>query len=259
MVSGPARGLVACPVCMRGWAGYSAAVSAQRLEMAGLTTHVVDHSHAAATAILLHGFGAPGDDLVSLAQVIEAPVRFVFPEAPLRLGGMYGDGRAWWPLDLVKLEAELRLGRNDALRREVPPGLYEARVRMSALVEAVSECFSLTSDRVVLGGFSQGSMLALDVALHARAALGGVVVLSGALMAGSEWLPLLPTLAGIPVFQSHGRQDPLLPFAGAEWLGDLLRQAGAKVEWHPFEGGHTIPLAVLSALGNFLRTYATPQ
>lgn len=231
--------------------------------MAGLTTHVVDllppHTRANAgspnplIAILLHGFGAPGDDLVGLAHAVSGPTRFVFPEAPMRLGGPYGDGRAWWPLDLAALEARLRAGAARAAIDEVPDGLPEVRAQMAQLVAEVSTRFAVPADRIALGGFSQGAMLALDVALHGADALAGVVLLSGTLVAASEWLPRLPTLAGRPVFQSHGRHDPLLPFSLAELLADRLRQAGARVDWHPFDGGHTIPPQVLGELGAFLR------
>ena len=47
--------------------------------------------------LLLHGFGAPGDDLVPLADVLNVPAgtRFVFPEGPLSLSFGPGDARAW--------------------------------------------------------------------------------------------------------------------------------------------------------------------
>lgn len=228
-------------------------VSTQPIEMAGFTTRVVDRADATLTTILLHGFGAPGDDLVTLAHAVEAPTRFVFPEAPLRLGGMYGAARAWWPLDLAKLERALHSGSQAALRGEVPAGLAQARAQLSQLVDEVEKRFSVPRDRIVLGGFSQGSMLALDVALHTKQAVAAVVVLSGTLVAGAEWVPLMPTLAGTPIFQSHGRQDPLLPFEVAELLRDQLVQAGVPVDWRPFDGGHTVPAAVLTELGAFLR------
>src|SRR5258706_877282 len=96
-----------------------------RVEIAGLTTRIVGpgpNGGAALTVVLMHGFGAPGDDLVQLASVIDAPVRFVFPAAPLELGGLYGDSRAWWLLDLVRLEEELRRGTPLDLRAEIPQG-----------------------------------------------------------------------------------------------------------------------------------------
>src|SRR6185436_6402729 len=78
--------------------------------------------------VLLHGFGAPGDDLVPLARELDAPpgTRFVFPEAPLRLPPQYGGGRAWWMIDLERIQRSIALGRPRELVREVPAGLAEA-------------------------------------------------------------------------------------------------------------------------------------
>ena len=229
-------------------------MSIQRIEIAGLTTRIVERRpDPTLTVILLHGFGAPGDDLVALAKYIDVPARFVFPEAPLELSGMYGDSRAWWLLDLAKLEAELRAGGLRDRRAEIPPGLTEARTQMSRLVDQVAARFSVANDRIVLGGFSQGAMLSIDVALHRDTPLAGVVALSGTLVAEAEWAPLMPKLAKVPIFQSHGRNDPLLPFSIAEMLRDRMREAGALVEWHQFVGGHEIPPLVLDELGTFLR------
>ena len=228
-------------------------MTAPRIEIAGLTTRVVGRDDATLTAILLHGFGAPGDDLVGLAPYLEAPVRFVFPEAPLELSGMYGDARAWWLLDLPRLEAQLSSGDVHARMADIPDGLASARAQVSRFVDQVAARFATTADRIVLGGFSQGAMVSLDVALHRPAKLAGVIMLSGTLIAEPEWTPLLPRLAGVPVFMSHGRRDPLLPFAVSETLRDRLRAAGAAVDWHPFVGGHEIAPAVLDALGAFLR------
>jgi predicted esterase len=77
-------------------------VNSTSLDLAGLTTHIVGPAQASITCVLLHGFGAPGDDLLPLAEALDLPVRFVFPAAPLELGmgGFYGDSRAWWMLDL---------------------------------------------------------------------------------------------------------------------------------------------------------------
>jgi phospholipase/carboxylesterase len=62
----------------------------------------------------------------------------------------------------------------------------------------------------------------------------------------------LPRLAGVRVFQSHGRHDALLPFSIAEVLRDRLRAAGAAVDWHAFLGAHEIPPGVLGELRAFL-------
>ena len=225
----------------------------QRIELAGLTASVVGPATARATVVLLHGFGAPGDDLVALAQFIDAPVRFVFPEAPLQLGGLYGDARAWWLLDLAQLEAELRSGAIRDRRSEVPAGLVDARHQVNRFADQLLAHFSIDERQLVLGGFSQGAMLSLDVALHRSARLAGLVLMSGTLIAESEWAPRMTQLAGMPIFQSHGRTDALLPFGVAETLRDKMKTAGALVEWHQFVGGHEIPPGVLAELSTFLR------
>src|SRR5688572_21163125 len=67
---------------------YRAAVTATRIELAGLRAAVIGPDDAARTAVFLHGFGASGDDLVPLARELAVrDLRFVFPAAPLELGG----------------------------------------------------------------------------------------------------------------------------------------------------------------------------
>ncbi|MDB4958452.1 MAG: putative Carboxylesterase [Myxococcales bacterium] len=230
---------------------------AQRLDLAGLTTRIVGPDDAPITVVLLHGFGAPGDDLVALAQHIDAPVRFVFPEAPLELGGLYGDARAWWLLDLAKLEQELRAGVPRDRSGEIPDGLPAARDHVSRLLDQVKSRLGVEDKQLVIGGFSQGAMLSLDVALHRDTPPAGIILMSGTIVAESAWQPKLPKLAGVPILQSHGRHDMLLPFNIAEKLRDRLRAAGATVEWQQFVGGHEIPPIVLDAVGKFLRARAT--
>jgi phospholipase/carboxylesterase len=228
-----------------------------RSQLAGLDTHIVGPNDATLTVVLMHGFGAPGDDLVALADPrfgFGMPgVRFVFPEAPIELGGLYGDARAWWRLDLQRLEMGLRTGQVRDFLSEIPDGIEPARTKMIDLLDIVQKTYAVSDDRLVLGGFSQGAMLTMDVAVHRPGTLAGLVLMSGTLIAEKIWQPKLGTLSGVPVFQSHGRQDPLLPFSIAEVLRDRLIAAGAVHEWHPFDGGHAIPPPVLSAGAAFLK------
>jgi phospholipase/carboxylesterase len=220
----------------------------QRLEIAGLTVRIIGPAEPAVTCVLLHGFGAPGDDLVPLARELDAAnVRFVFPAAPLELGGLYGDSRAWWLLDLAKLERDLANGTPRDRRSEIPEGLVAAREQVTRLLDQLCARFAIPADKLVLGGFSQGAMLSLDVALHRATKPAALLLMSGTLLAESEWAPRMASLKGLPVVMSHGRSDMMLPYAIAELLRDQLTAAGAVVEWVPFVGGHEIPRAVLAA------------
>jgi phospholipase/carboxylesterase len=205
--------------------------------------------------VLLHGFGAPGDDLVSLWRALGVPAgtRFAFPEAPVSLEPFgYGSGRAWWMIDMDRL-VELQRGRPaDAvrLRKDVPPGLADARAKVTAMLGALVK--ELAPSRVVLGGFSQGAMLSVDVALHADVELAGLVLMSGTIVAEDEWEPLFAKRRGLPVVQSHGEADPLLPYANAEVLREKMTAAGWGVTFLQFRGGHEIPTRVVDGVSAFL-------
>jgi phospholipase/carboxylesterase len=201
--------------------------------------------------VLCHGFGAPAEDLVPLARLLDAPAgtRFVFPAAPLELGLPFSDARAWWMIDLGRYERDIREGRGATWTREVPAGLAAARERLVALVE------ELAPRRLILGGFSQGAMLACDVALRTQIPLAGLVLLSGAIVAEDEWAPRFAARRGLPVFMSHGTGDPLLPYVVAERLRLFFEDAGADVTFEGFRGGHELPPAVMNGLGAFLRLH----
>jgi phospholipase/carboxylesterase len=230
----------------------------RREEMAGLEvvlTGGVDREGGGdgPLVVLLHGFGAPGEDLVPLWRVLDVPqaTRFAFPAAPLELDAAFG-GRAWWMIDMMELQAAMMRGEMRELTAEVPAGLPEASAQVSSLLDELES--KLAPPRLVLGGFSQGAMLATDVALRrTKKPLAGLVLLSGTLIAAHLWAPLLPAQKLLPVFQSHGAADPILPFDNAERLHQLFSGAGLAVEWVPFRGQHEIPQAVLARLGVFLK------
>jgi phospholipase/carboxylesterase len=206
--------------------------------------------------VLLHGFGARGDDLAGLQRVLDVPreVRFVFPEAPLAPPEFAGfGGRAWWMIDTAALQQAALSGRARDRSNETPPGMAEAHARVTALLDALERELGACGDRLVLGGFSQGAMLSCDVALRSERRLAGLVLLSTTLLSKRDWLPRMPARKALPILQTHGRQDPLLPFARATELRDAFRAAGCSVDWHEFNGGHEVPMDVIQALGRFIR------
>ncbi len=205
--------------------------------------------------VLLHGFGAPGDDLVPLWRVLNVPegTRFIFPAAPLSLDGGFGESRAWWMLDMERLAQERARGNWTQLVKEVPDGLSMARQKVTDLLEIVKQEFQVTPEEIVLGGFSQGAMLACDTVLRSNQSFAGLVMLSGSLIAKDEWAACLPNRKGMGVFQSHGTDDPILSPVVAQQLRDMFIAEGLFVEWHEFRGGHEIPMDVLTKLGEFIQ------
>ena len=206
--------------------------------------------------VLLHGFGAPGDDLVALWRVLDIPreVRCVFPEAPLAPAEMtdYG-GRAWWHIDVMAMQQAAARGERRDRSRERPEGIDAARDQLNGLLDSVERELGVGGESIVLGGFSQGAMLSCDLALRSERKLAGLALLSTTLLCRDEWTALMPRRASLPVMQSHGRNDPLLPFAAAVELRDLLRAAGCEVDWIEFNGAHEVPHAALAGLSRLVR------
>ena len=213
--------------------------------------------------VLLHGFGAPGTDLVGLADDLGGPkaTRFVFPEAPetadVGMPPPY-EGRAWWQIDMLKLQLAV-MGRNwEALAEHVPEGLVGARETLDAFLTALEARLALADTPLVLGGFSQGAMLTCDVALHSERSLAGLLLFSGSIIARDDWLERFERQSPRPVFQSHGRQDPILPFPLAEQLHRHFVARGwqaplrSESHWVPFDGGHGIGREALRGAQAFL-------
>jgi phospholipase/carboxylesterase len=243
----------------------------ETVEVGGLSCCVVDALPAGVApqmvVVLCHGFGASGTDLVPFGpELIESSptlaerVQFVFPAAPLDLAefGMPG-GRAWWLLDMAKLQRAMTTGEFRDLRAEHPEGLDFARERLLAVIAEWSERTGVPLSRFVLGGFSQGSMLATETTLHLNENPAGLIVLSGTLLNEAVWRERVSLRAGLTVLQSHGQSDPILPFIAAEWLRDMLTDAGASVEFLPFRGGHAIPMPVIERVLALLERLATAK
>jgi phospholipase/carboxylesterase len=203
--------------------------------------------------LLCHGYGAPGADLVPLAREIDAGagVRWFFPEAPLTLD--WG-GRAWWELDVMRMQALAMRGQRRVLAAETPPGLDAARSALEATIDALEASHGVRREALVIGGFSQGAMLTTEIALHATRPFAGLAVLSGNLLSEDRWTEAARTAGpSIHALVAHGRRDPMLPFEGAVALRDLLVSNGADVDWLEHPGQHEIPRSVLDRLGAFAR------
>jgi len=199
--------------------------------------------------VLMHGFGAPGTDLVGLWRVLDVPrdVRFAFPEAPNELPGMPG-ARSWWMLDLERAMTE----GPKSYASEVPPGMEEATDGVVEMIAVLQKEFEVPDAQLIVGGFSQGSMVGCNAVFTRGVSPAGLVILSGTPVNLSAWSAGMEAGARPPVFQSHGNQDPLLSFNAAEELRDTMEHHRLSVRWSPFRGGHELPRQVIDGLGDFI-------
>ncbi len=206
-----------------------------------------DDERGGTGVVLLHGWGAPGDDLVPIAEALNRPgVRFFIPAGPLpEMGG----GRAWWHLDPTTRPPHAAADELPAGFRPTPE-VVAARVAVQALVATVIDRHAPAT--LALVGFSQGGMLSIDVALAGTPGVERVVAMSGLLLVDSVPGLRTPPASKPRFLLSHGRHDPVVPFAAAARAKELLEKHGFPVTWRPFDGGHEIPPPVLSDLERFL-------
>lgn len=182
---------------------------------------------ASALVVLLHGYGANGEDLYDIAESW-APflpdVAFVSPHAP-QACPMAPGGRQWFPLTM----------RDDSERWT---GVMAAGPDLEHFLEAELERWAVTPDRLVLVGFSQGTMMALHVGLRRKVAPALIVGYSGYL-AGTEHLG--ETSAKPKVLLVHGTADQVLPVDSSRLAAAALTAAGVPVSLHLSPGlGHGI-------------------
>ena len=205
----------------------------------------IEPADAARGAVIwMHGLGADATDFEPIVPMLEigAPVRFVFPNAPVRPvtinGGMAM--RAWYDIDP---RAPLA-GAED---------IRASAAAVAALVDREVER-GIPEEQIVLAGFSQGGVIALHLGLRHPRRLAGILALSTYLH-DHEHLGDEASLAGVdaPIFMAHWRMDPMIPIIRAVTSREALTALGYSVEWHEYPMGHQVCPEEIADIGAWLR------
>jgi|SRR5476649_1073915 phospholipase/carboxylesterase len=192
----------------------------------GPATHLV---------VLVHGYGADGQDLLGLAnhwQGLLPTVAFAAPNAPTRVPG--SAGYQWFPISRID-------------PHEMQRGVEVAGPQLDEYLDGELARLSLPPENLALAGFSQGTMLSLHVGLRRKVRPAAIVGFSG-LLAG------LPPPGEIPpILLTHGDSDQVIPPQAMFLAAAQLGAAGARVQWHLAHGmGHGIDPEGLAIAGEFL-------
>lgn len=193
--------------------------------------------------LFLHGYGANGDDLLGLAEPLAPHLPdtvFIACDAPER--SMANPmGFQWFPIPWID-------GSSESAAAE---GLLRSAKVLDGFIDKVLADEGLSPDRLVLFGFSQGTMISLHVAPRRAEPIAGIAGFSGRLMfpdALSE-----EAISKPPVLLVHGNADDVVPFQEMETAGKALQDAGFEVYGHVMEGtAHGIAPDGLSVALSFI-------
>ncbi len=196
--------------------------------------------------IWLHGLGADGNDFVPIVEELALPplgIRFVFPHAPMRPVTINGGFvmRAWYDI-----------AYQDLVMREDEAGIRQSQELVEQLI-ARERTRGVPMDNIVLAGFSQGGVIALQTGLRQSERLAGVMSLSA-------YLPLTGLVEkernaanqGMPVFLGHGTADNIVALSLGLSTRDTLLKLGYDVGWHQYPMAHSVCPMELRDIGNWL-------
>ena len=191
--------------------------------------------------ILVHGWGADGANLIDLADMLAPTLpdaHFIAPNAPF-VCEVNPFGYQWFSLQ-------------DRHPAHMLAGVRKAGDILNKFIEDQLASLGLDNSKLLLVGFSQGTMTALHVAVRRAPKIAAMVGFSGALI-GAEVLAQ-EISARPPICLIHGQSDDVVPFAALGHATQTLKAHGVPVESHPRPLiGHTIDMEGLQIAANFLK------
>ena len=192
------------------------------------TAHVPAGEGPFPTVVALHGWGANAHDLLGLAPALNRGQALVLsPQGPVEFAIAEGvPGYGWFDLT--------RGGPPD------PGEIKQAADELEAFLERAAARYPIDPRKRLLLGFSQGGVIGYELALRKPGSWAGLAALS-------SWLPEeivtgagSPSLENLPVFVSHGTQDPMIPVERAQESRERLTRMGALLSYREYEMEHEI-------------------
>ena len=198
--------------------------------------------------IWLHGLGADCWDFVSIVKELnlpeDLPLRFIFPQAPMRPitinNGQVMPG--WYDISMSELH-----------RKPDEAGVRQSQAMIEQLIAREIER-GIPSDKIVLAGFSQGGAIALQTGLRYAKELGGIMALSTYLTLEDSFATEATLAnANIPILMAHGTQDPLIPLDLAKASREKMQSRGYKIEWHEYPMPHSVCMEEVEDIGAWIQ------
>ncbi|MES2462535.1 MAG: alpha/beta hydrolase [Armatimonadota bacterium] len=190
--------------------------------------------------VLLHGVGSSEHDLFGLAPYLDPRLVVVSARGPL-IHDQSG-GAAWYPVTFTPEGITADETVAVASRDKIVRFLGEA-----------AEAYGADPRRIYLGGFSQGAIMSLYVALTHPEAIAGAVLMSGRLMP-QAWEESAPDdrLRGLPILATHGLYDQVLPIASGREIKEKLSTLPLDFTYHEYPMAHEVSSESLAEATSWL-------
>ena len=178
--------------------------------------------------ILIHGWGADADDLLTLGKEIAEKINFDFEIISLRAPGIHpsGEGRQWYSL--------------------YPHDWNDAEVQVNELVVSLKkfDTEQISLNKTILLGFSQGAAMAIDAGFKLN--LGLIVACSG--YPHPNWLP---GKKNPPLIISHGKFDDVVPIEASRIIYEKVKSKTTKFcQLIEFDGFHQIDSNLIDVISS---------
>jgi phospholipase/carboxylesterase len=187
------------------------------------------------SVIWLHGLGASSNDFAPIIPELgiqdDLGIRFVFPQAP-NMPVSINNGMvmpAWYDISEM-----------DLMRRADSAGITLSSATITDMIND-EIAMGIDPSKIVVAGFSQGGVVAIDAGIRFPSTLAGIMALS-------TYIPVRDTLptaeqsgnGNISIFYGHGDYDPVIPMEQAESAREFLETTGYSVEWKSYPMEHSV-------------------
>ena len=197
------------------------------------TVEIETSPNPSASIIWLHGLGASGHDFEPIVPELRLPaglgIRFIFPHAPKRAITINGGFvmPAWYDIMTFDIDRKVDIKQLSASCKDIATFIEREINR------------GISSERIIIAGFSQGGAVGYELALSYPKKLGGLIALS-TYFATKNTIEYHPANRSLPIFIAHGKHDSIVPESLGKAAKQLLQENAYTSQYHVYPMDHSM-------------------